>query len=110
MRAAADAAQAETKTLEARIKALEGGGSDALKAAVDAKEAEVRQHLIGKLKEKVQKAKNDAIADAQKLIAEREQAARDEAQSQIKALQDKLQEIQSASEQAISSFESEKKE
>ena len=60
LRAAADAATAETKTLEARIKALEGGGSEALKAAVDAKEAEVRQHLIGKLKEKVQKAKQDA--------------------------------------------------
>ena len=51
-----------------------------------------------------------ALADAQKLIAEREQAARDEAQSQIQALQAKLTEIQSASEQAISSFESEKKE
>ena len=36
LRAAADAATAETKTLEARIKALEGGGSEALKAAVDA--------------------------------------------------------------------------
>ena len=60
LRAATEAAQAETKTLEMRIKALEGGGSEALKAAVDAKEAEVRQHLIGKLKEKVQKAKQDA--------------------------------------------------
>ena len=58
----------------------------------------------------MQKAKQDAIADAQKLIAEREQAAKDEAQSQIQALQAKLTEIQQASEQAISSFESEKKE
>ena len=93
-----------------RIKALEGGGSEALKAAVDAKEAEVRQHLIGKLKEKVQKAKQDAIADAQKLILQKEQAAKDEAQSQIQALEAKLREIQSASEQAISSFEREKAE
>ena len=48
------------------------------------------------------------MADAQKLIAEREQAARDEAQSQIQALEAKLQEIQQASEKAISSFEREK--
>ena len=78
---AAEAAQAET-ALEARIKALEGG-FEALKAAVDAKEAEVRQHLIGKLKEKVQRAKQ-MLGDFADAIAEREQAARDEAQSQIR--------------------------
>ena len=56
----------------------------------------------------MQKAKQDAIADAQKLILQKEQAARDEAQSQIQALEAKLREIQSASEQAIASFEREK--
>ena len=64
----------------------------------------MRQHLIGKLKEKGSR-KQDAIADAQKLILQKEQAAKDEAQSQIQALEAKLREIQSASEQAISSFE-----
>lgn len=105
-----DRAQNEVTTLEKRVKALEGGGSEALKAAVDAKEAEVREHLIGKLKEKVQKAKLDAQKDAEASAVLREQKARAEGLEPVKVLEGQLADATRAAEAFKASSEKEKAE